>query len=356
MKNNIALAFSGGVDSTISAVKLSQEGYNVHAVHFNFWKWKDERNRIEEIDKSIADLRKVINLSFSIIDAADKMRKIVISDFIKQLELGKTPNPCVRCNPLVKFRLLLDFAEENSIDKIATGHYAQIRKNNAGKCVLYMAKDKTKDQSYMLSNLTQAILSKTIFPLGDTTKKEVMRFAQDMGLVVSKQPESQDLCFLNQNSYQDFIKHFSPDILVTGDIVDASGKLLGKHDGLALYTIGQRKGIRVASSEPYYVLEKDIPNNRLIVGYLSELGKDRMKVKQVNWITGDEIEKCECDVKIRYQSKLYRGTLIKDTEERSYTVSFNEKIRDITPGQYAVFYKDEEVLGGGLISEAWLNA
>lgn len=351
MKEKIALAFSGGVDSSIAAIKLAKAGFDVHAIYLKFWKWKDNETYLQNLKKTVQDIESQVKITFSLIDAAEIMRETVVDDFINQLKIGMTPSPCIRCNPLIKFRLLLHYADEHSIEKIATGHYARVIQAKDGESLLYRAKDKSKDQSYMLCLLTQSILSRTVFPLGEFTKNEIVAYAKELELIVSEQPESQDLCFLNQYSYNDFIEHFSPDILIPGKIVDQSGKELGQHNGLPLYTIGQRKGIRIASSAPYYVIEKDIAGNRLIVGHLSELGRDKMRVDQVNWISGVEILNIECDVKIRYRSKLFKG-IVEKCNDGSYSVQFSEKLRDITPGQYAVFYKGDNVLGGGMIMEA----
>ena len=348
----IALAFSGGIDSAIAAVILANAGYAVHAVNFNFWKWKDIGDQNSEIARAIEDLKRVIKVEFSIIDAEDIMRESVIDNFILQLGEGKTPSPCVRCNPLVKFKLLRKYADDNGITKIATGHYAQVHETATGLFLLQRAVDLSKDQSYMLCYLKQETLKRLVLPLGHSTKKEIREFAIQLGLEVSTKPESQDLCFLNQNSYHDFVKHFAPGILIPGDIVDQAGNVLGSHEGLALYTIGQRKGIRIAAKEAYYVISKDITNNRLIVGFKSELGRDMMLVSNVNWISGIQIEKCECDVKIRYLSRMYKGVLQRSNEKGEYIVKFTEKLRDITPGQFAVFYKSEKVLGGGIIQKA----
>lgn len=353
MRKKITLAFSGGIDSSIAAVKLSRIGYEVHAVYLDLWKWKrkEDQDITKELDKKVEELSKIVPIKFSFVEANDIMRQVVVEDFQKQLGLGNTPNPCIRCNPLVKFHLILKYADEHDIEKIATGHYARIRENPDGTFDLMEGLDSSKDQSYMLCYLNQSILARTLFPLGETTKEENRRLAQELGLSVSNQAESQDLCFLNDQSYQDFVRHFSPEILIPGDILAKDGHILGRHEGLALYTIGQRKGIKIASKEAYYVIEKDITKNNLIVGYLSDLGKDQMLVEKVNWISVGDVEKRECDVKIRYRSKFYRGILTKQKNTDAYIVKFKEKLRDITPGQYAVFYENDTVLGGGMISK-----
>ena len=205
MADEIALAFSGGVDSTIAAFKLSQAGYHVHAVHFNFWKWDqagDSKGERGEIGDRFMELEAVVNITPADMDARELMRNVVVGDFQKQLMLGNTPSPCIRCNPLVKFKLLLQYANEYSIEKIATGHYARVLRDSAGMLSLHKAKDLSKDQSYMLCYLDQSILSRTIFPLGDTSKTDNRALADQLGLPVSQQSDSQDLCFLNGGQFQ----------------------------------------------------------------------------------------------------------------------------------------------------------
>jgi tRNA-specific 2-thiouridylase len=352
MTKGVALGFSGGVDSTLAAVKLTELGYQVHAVHLNMWKWGTSESGEKTFQQHSVELKQVAGVELASIDASEAMRSLVIEDFNKQLSLGNTPSPCVRCNPLVKFRLLLDYADAHGLQYIATGHYARVKKAEDGQYQLLRAVDYSKDQSYMLCYLNQEILSRTLFPLGEEQKSEVKKSAHELGLSVSEEPESQDLCFLNNHSYQEFVKHFSPDILVPGEIVDQQGNVLGKHDGLALYTIGQRKGIRIAAGEAYYVIEKDTGNNRLVVGFLHELGKLEMRVEKVNWIDGSLPDEWDCDVKIRYRAKMVPARMERLQNSDSYNVTFLQAMRDITPGQFAVFYQGERVLGGGIISRA----
>ena len=351
MTLGVALGFSGGVDSTLAALKLKDLGYQVHAVHLNMWKWGAEGTGEKEFQQHSIELQQIAGVHLASIDASEAMRRLVIEDFNQQLSLGNTPSPCIRCNPLVKFKLLLDYAEANGLQYIATGHYARVQRTGDGLYHLLRAADLSKDQSYMLCYLNQTILARTLFPLGDFMKSEIKKDARELGLSVSEEPESQDLCFLNQHSYQDFVKHFSPDILVSGDIVNRQGEVLGRHEGLALYTIGQRKGIRLAAKEAYYVIEKDSENNRLVVGFLNELGNKEMRVKKTNWISGQIPDECECDVKIRYRAKTVPARLERIGESNDYDVHFQQALRDITPGQFAVFYRDDQVLGGGMISK-----
>ena len=352
MTKGVALGFSGGVDSTLAAIKLTELGYQVHAVHLNLWKWGDAESGEKTFQQHSVELQQAAGVELASIDASGDMRRLVIEDFNRQLSLGNTPSPCVRCNPQVKFRLLLDYADEHSLPYIATSHYARIKRTDEGQYQLLCAADHSKDQSYMLCYLNQEILSRTLFPLGESHKSEIKQSAHALGLSVSNEPESQDLCFLNKHSYHEFIQHFSPDILVPGEIVDQQGNVLGKHEGLALYTIGQRKGIRVAAEEAYYVVEKDTTGNRLVVGFLHELGKMKMRVEKVNWISGSLPDEWDCDVKIRYRAKMVPARIERLQNSDSYNVTFQKAMRDITPGQFAVFYQGERVLGGGMISRA----
>lgn len=352
MTRGVALGFSGGVDSTLAAVKLTELGYQVHAVHLNMWKWGAAESGEKTFQQHSVELQQVAGVELASIDASEAMRRLVIEDFNRQLSLGNTPSPCVRCNPQVKFRLLLDYADAHGLQHIATGHYARVQRADDGQYQLLRALDRSKDQSYMLCYLNQEILSRALFPLGGSQKSQIKQAAHELGLSVSEEPESQDLCFLNNHSYQEFVKHFSPDILVPGEIVNRQGEELGRHEGLALYTIGQRKGIRIAAEEAYYVIEKDTANNRLVVGFLHELGKKKMRVEKVNWINGSLPDECECDVKIRYRAKMVPARIERLQPTDSYNVTFRQTMRDITPGQFAVFYQGERVLGGGMISRA----
>lgn len=352
MAKSVALGFSGGVDSTLAAVILKDMGYRVHAVHLDLWKWGEAQSSDKTFQQHSVELQEAAGVELASVDAAEDMRRLVIADFNQQLALGNTPSPCVRCNPQVKFRLLLEYADAHGLEAVATGHYARTCTTTDGQVQLLRALDRNKDQSYMLCYLTQDILARTLFPLGESKKEDIKVKARELGLSVSDQPESQDLCFLNQHSYEEFVKHFSPDILVPGEIVNRQGEVLGQHEGLALYTIGQRKGIRIAAPEPYYVIEKDTTANRLVVGHLNELGRLNMRVEQVNWISGKAPAQCDCDVKIRYRAKLVPAKIERLGQTDSYSVTFQQAMRDITPGQFAVFYQGEQVLGGGMISRA----
>lgn len=339
---------SGGVDSTIAAWKLKSTGYHVTGIHFRFWKWRGTDTEYENEIIRLHRLTDQIGVGLIEVDAQKEFKDQVIGQMFDLLGKGLTPNPCVHCNPSMKFNQLLAYADKDQFDLIATGHYVITRSKSNGYVGVYKAKDYTKDQSYFLCRLEQKIFRRSIFPLGETTKEENIQRAAEMGLSFEDKPESQDLCFLTNQTYADFINAELPQIMVPGEIRDTSGNVLGRHRGLPNYTIGQRKGIEIAADKPYYVVYKDTAQNTLIVGSATELKFRRMIVTGVNWVSGEGADRLSCDAKIRYRSPDYACELTR-IDQADYSVEFSLDIRDITPGQYAVFYQDDEMLGGGMI-------
>jgi len=351
MKKKVALAISGGIDSAVSAYLLKEMGYEVVGVHFQFWTWENAYSNLSTMKKSlIDDVKQKIGFEIEIIKYKDYFRKTVVEKFLSELSKGRTPNPCVICNPLVKFKLLKDYADKEKITYISTGHYARTDYDNDEYYRLLKGIDPQKDQSYMLSYLNQEFLSRTIFPLGETYKKDNINLGKKLGLKTIEFGESQDLCFVSSDHYKQFISESIPDLIYPGGIVDTSGKKIGRHEGLVYYTIGQRKGIKVSAEKPYYVIRKDSLKNQLVIGYIDELGGDQMMVNNLNWIHREPITPFTCDVKIRYRSPSV-GCSIEKRSENVFHIKLSCTLRDITPGQYAVFYSDDEVLGGGMISE-----
>ena len=350
MKKIVALAVSGGIDSAISAYLLQEMGYEVVGVHFQFWTWENDISSLEKSRRIlIDDISEKIGFRIETIKQENYFKKTIVNNFLSELSNGKTPNPCVRCNPFVKFKLLKDFAEKENIFKISTGHYARVEYKHGGNYKLIKGIDPEKDQSYVLCNLNQELLSRIIFPLGGTYKKDNINLGKNLGLKIIEFSESQDLCFVNSNHYKQFISESIPNSIQPGDIIDNSEKIIGQHKGLVYYTIGQRKGIRVSAEEPYYVISKDFIRNRLIVGHIDELGRDQMVVNNLNWINKQPEMPFTCDVKIRYRSSYIRCSIDR-ARKNTIRVTLSRKLRDITPGQYAVFYSGDEVLGGGKIS------
>ena len=348
MSKKILVAMSGGVDSTIAAYKLKATGYDVVGIYFRFWKWRgNDAGHHKEMER-LHRLADQLGIKLIEADAQQVFKNRVIKEMFSQLGKGLTPNPCIHCNPAMKFDFLMTYAQEEQVDFIATGHYVRAEMKLNGIVGLHKANDLSKDQSYFLCGLNQQILKKCIFPLGVTTKRDNTSLASQLDLSFADKPESQDLCFLTNASYAQFIQEEIPDIFVSGEIRDITGNVIGQHHGLPNYTIGQRKGIEIAAGKPYYVISKDVDRNVLVVGSAEDLKFRSMIVSGINWISGLGFGQQICKVKIRYRSPDYDCKFTK-LDEKNYRVEFSHDIRDITPGQYAVFYNGDEMLGGGMI-------
>ncbi len=366
----VAIAMSGGVDSSVAAMLLKKQGYDV--VGFTMKLWYDETCQVDGREnaccdeKSVADARKVadtLGIPFYLVDARKVFKKEVVDYFIEEFKAMRTPNPCVKCNEKIKFGWLLDFAQKAGCEYLATGHYARItseskvespKSKGCGAYHLLKAVDEKKDQSYFLYNLNQNQLTRVIFPLGDLTKDEVRKMAKEANLPVHEKVESQEICFVQENDYRKFLeRHIPKEYFKEGQIVDSKGYVVGKHKGLVNYTIGQRKGVDQAISisgkekAPAYVVGYDVKRNRLIVGDDSEVYANEMTIKS-NTLDTKNLERKDLSVKIRYKSKAVECKVSK-LPNKKYLVQFNEPQRAITPGQSAVFYDGDEVTGGGII-------
>jgi len=350
--NHVYVAMSGGVDSAVAAARLLAEGYRVTGIHMETWKDPIFQQALQDLPdpavlaKTTADF---LGIPFVSLDVRERFFKNVVQPFIDQYISGQTPNPCLFCNPQVKWGILQTFAFEQGADFFASGHYARIRRMSNGKVRLLRGKDPSKDQSYVLSMLSQYQLSRSKLPLGEMTKGDVRAQARKLGLPAADRQDSQDLCFLGTIDYRDFLHRFAPDALVLGEIVNMQGQVLGEHLGLALYTIGQRKGIGIASSEPYYVVNKDLAHNRLVIGYASQVENNNLLANQVNWIAGVPPREGETyDVMVRYRTHPVPAIVLSATFD-DFRLEFKEQLRGITPGQVAVLFCGEECLGGGVI-------
>ncbi len=358
----VVVAMSGGVDSSVAAALLKQQGYDVVGMMLRLWSepGKESSNRCCTPD-AIALARRVaaqLDIPFYVVDAKEIFRSTVVNYFLEEYLQGATPNPCLVCNRIIRWKFLLEHALAMGAEYMATGHYVRIRSIQVQKTdrlteerkQLIRAIDRNKDQSYVLHVLDQGQLGRALFPVGDFPKEKIRELADGLGLPTASRPDSQDLCFLAGEDYRNFIKRNAPESLKTGDIVNQDGKVLGVHQGLSFYTIGQRKGLGLASPQPYYVLAKQAETNTLIVGLEAELGQDALTVKNVHWISGDAPEKVfRAEVKIRYSAK-EAWAEISHSEDGSVRVKFDQPQRDITVGQAAVFFDGEVVLGGGKIT------
>lgn len=351
-KNNIAVAMSGGVDSTMAAVMLAEHGYQIIGVYLNLWKAFKDQKLQNKIKKHLDRISKHLGFDIIILNAESEFKEHVINYFNSALQRNLTPNPCIICNRQIKFGFLMQRMHQHGFEFIATGHYVKKRENKNGLSVLYKAKDRSKDQSYYLCWLQQSQLQRSIFPLGDAIKKDVIQKIRDLNLEFENQKESQDLCFLSDNDYRKYIQKYIPTAIRKGEIYNTNDRCIGTHQGLAFYTIGQRKGIGISSNKPLYVIDKIPEKNRLIVGELSELGRKKFFVEKMNWIckTYQHFPKI-VSVKIRYRAKPVKALIEKSSTNLDSIIKVRlfKKLRDITPGQFAVFYHKDIVLGGGII-------
>ena len=353
-QGRIAVAMSGGVDSSVAAALLSSQGHDVFGLMLRLWSEPGQDSNGQNrccSPESVTRARQVaaiLDIPFYVIDARDEFHKNVVEFFIDKYSSGVTPNPCLECNRNIRWGHLMSKALSMGATQLATGHYARIKKNK-GKWQLLRGCDSNKDQSYALSMLGQSELERTLFPVGQHTKTEIRSLANDFGLPVAQRQDSQDLCFLADKDYRRFMQEYAPQSLEPGPIMNSCGETLGQHKGLPLYTIGQRKGIGVSASEPLYVLSKNKADNTLIVEKRSRLGKKHLKATKVNWISGDTTQnKIRAGVQIRYTAKAV-SAWITPINNSKVEVEFDHQINDITPGQAAVFYQDSVCLGGGVI-------
>ena len=340
---------SGGVDSSLTAALLLERGFEVVGV--TMWLEIDEfAARSCCSSREIEDARRVcehLEIEHYVANFKKIFRAKVEDYFVEEYLRGRTPNPCVRCNREIKFGALFDFAKDLGADYLATGHYARVIFED-GRFKLKKAADAKKDQSYVLYNLTAEKLARIILPLGDFSKTETRRLAEDLNLPVAHKPDSQEICFVPDDDYKSFIASREPSAqaLQAGEIVDASGKVLGHHSGVANYTIGQRKGLGVAAPQPLYVTRLDVDNSQIIVDTGEKLFSKTLTACDVHWIYKPTLP-ATLQAKIRYGSRFATCEVVE--VENFLRVEFSEPQRAVTPGQSIVFYDAEEVLGGAII-------
>ncbi len=357
IKNNafILVAMSGGVDSSVTAALLKEQGYNVAGATFSFSNiglpgYELLRENVNDA-KKVADFLEIPHYE---IDVAEQFKKNVINPFVDEYSKGRTPNPCARCNRLLKFDVLIKKAEEIGAEYVATGHYAKIIHEKDGRSRLFSAETSAKDQSYFLFNLKQEQLNKILFPLAEFSKTEIRKMATERKIPVAEKPDSQEVCFIPDDNYPKFIKDNFPDTLKPGNIVDLSGKITGEHEGIQFYTVGQRKGIG-AHCKRKFVVRIDAENNEIIIGDNEDLLSGKMLIGEFNLINNPIGEKTfNAKVKIRSNSPA-TDCSVEFLDDGKVDVVFHSPQRAVTPGQAAVIYYDKEVIGGGFICSALPN-
>lgn len=356
MGKKVVIGMSGGVDSSVAAYLLKEQGYDVIGITMQVWQQDDfyeEREGGCCSLSAVEDARRVANkigIPFYVFNFRDTFKANVIDYFIDEYLEGRTPNPCVMCNKLIKFDELLKKSMAMGAEYIATGHYANI-KNNDGRYLLYKSTDERKDQTYALYNFTQHQLEHTLMPCGEYSKDKIRQIAEKIGLEVHAKPDSQEICFISDNDHGGYIKRMLPNKVKEGNFVDKKGNKLGRHKGIVYYTIGQRKGLGLALGRPVFVTDINPLTNEVVIGSEEDIFKTELVAKELNFIPFDELkEPLKVQAKIRYSAKPAMAEIFPLPNGRVKVV-FEEKQRAITKGQSVVFYIENLVVGGGVIEE-----
>ncbi|MHB8991255.1 MAG: tRNA 2-thiouridine(34) synthase MnmA [Chloroflexota bacterium] len=360
MAGLVVVAMSGGVDSSVAAALLKQQGYDVMGITLNVWPEKslveaDTRHSACCSLDSVEDARRVadlVGIPHYTLNFRDIFDRTVIEDFAQEYLRGRTPNPCVRCNRFVKFDALLAKARSLGAEWLATGHYARVGRSEGGRYLLRKAVDGSKDQSYALYSLTQEQLAHTLFPLGGMEKSETRRIAAKLGLVTAEKPDSQEICFVPDNDYSGFLRRRIPSAARPGPILDRKGEVLGTHPGIAFFTVGQRKGLGLASGDPLYVLEIIPERNAVVVGKREALYSPGLIAEDLNWVSVEQpAEPIRVEARIRYRAVAVPAAA-RMQEEGRLLLEFDEPQRAVSPGQSVVLYQGDRVVAGGTIERA----
>ena len=360
MADLVVVAMSGGVDSSVAAALLKEQGYNVIGVTLNVWPEQGPAEHGVRHDgccslDSVEDARRVANelgIPHYTLNFRDLFDQAVVQNFLAEYQSGRTPNPCVRCNRFIKFEALMAKARSWGARHLATGHYARVDRSPEGRFTLRKAADPFKDQSYALYSLTQEQLAFTLFPLGELAKAETRRMAADLGLVTAQKAESQEICFVPDDDYAEYLRQRVPATAKPGPIRNRRGDVLGTHQGIAFYTVGQRKGLGIAVGRPLYVLEIVPRENAIVVGEEDEVYSRGLVADDLNWVSvGEPTEPIRANARIRYRSAEVPAVAWMQ-QDGTLAVEFDEPQRAVSPGQAVVLYQGDRVVGGGTIKGA----
>ena len=355
-KEKVVIGMSGGVDSSVAAYLLKKAGYDVIGVTMQIWQEESVQTQEENGGccglSAVEDARRVaqmLDIPYYVMNFRKEFKENVMDYFVSEYLKGRTPNPCIACNRYVKWEALLERSMEIGADYIATGHYARIEKLPNGRFTLKKSATDAKDQTYALYNLTQEQLSHTLMPVGQYTKEEIRKIAEDIGLLVANKPDSQEICFIPDNDYASFIEENTDKKIEEGNFVDLDGNVIGRHKGITHYTIGQRKGLNLSMGKPVFVVAIRPETNEVVIGDNSDVFGDRLRCNHINFMSIADLEgEMEVTAKIRYSHKGAKA-VIRKVEEDVIECVFEEPQRASTPGQAVVFYDGEYVVGGGTI-------
>jgi tRNA-uridine 2-sulfurtransferase len=355
-QKRVVVAMSGGVDSSVAAATLVARGFEVIGMSFRLWldcdlkSISDLRSCCSQRDmEAVGEVAKTLGIKHTIIDLRDLFFSRVVEPFAREYTMGHTPNPCEACNRRVKFPILIEAADDLGAEYVATGHYARVERVDGAKSSLLRAAATNKDQSYALYGLGQEELRHCIFPNGDLSKGEIREAASARGLATAEKPESQEICFISGGDYRDFLAARFPEAFSPGPICDSSGNELGAHDGIAFYTIGQRRGLGISASHPLYVIALERPRRAVVLGRKEEVPGEWLRAEAAHWIKGEAPQDSfKAEVMARYNTVPLPCRV--EVEGNAFEVFFEKRAWALTPGQHAVLYRGDEVLGGGVIA------